>query len=73
MYHLETTRLLVRSHFSPKQSLSRFLFASLTVDDFVTVRASTFNTDQQLSTSGLQQFQYQSITNCKFQWISITC
>jgi hypothetical protein len=44
-----------------------------TVDDFVTVRASTFNTNQQLSTSGVQQVQYQSVTNYEFQQISITC
>ena len=43
-----------------------------TVDDFVTVRASTFNANQQLSTRSVQQIQYQSIKNYRFQQISIT-
>jgi hypothetical protein len=43
-----------------------------TVDDFVTVRASTFNANQQLSTRSVQQVQYQSITNYEFQQISTT-
>jgi len=50
-----------------KQSVTRFLFALLTVDDFVTVRTPAFNTDQQFSTRGVQQVQHQSITNYKFQ------
>ena len=41
--------------------------------DFVTVRASTFNANQLLSTRSVQQIQYQSITNHEFQRISITC
>ena len=44
-----------------------------TVDDFVTVRASTFNANQQLSTRSVQQIQYQSITNYELQQISIAC
>lgn len=44
-----------------------------TVDDFVTVRASMLNANQQLSTRSVQQVQYQSITNHEFQQISITC
>ena len=42
-------------------------------NDFVTVRTSTFNTNQQFSIRSVQQVQYQSITNYKFQQISITC
>jgi hypothetical protein len=30
-------------------------------DDFVAVKASDFNKSQQLSTSGLQQVQYQAV------------
>jgi hypothetical protein len=42
-----------------------------TVDDFVAAKASDFNKSQQLSTSGLQQVQYQSVRNNKFQQVSI--
>ena len=56
------------------QTLLNSLFIRLgTVDDFVTVRASTFNADQQFSIRSVQQVQYQSITNYGFQQISITC
>jgi hypothetical protein len=41
----------------------------MTVDDFVSVKASDFNKTQQLSTSGSQQVQYQSVINNKFQQI----
>jgi len=39
----------------------------LTVDDFVLLKASRFNKSQQLSMSGSQQIQYQSLKNLKFQ------
>ena len=39
----------------------------LTVDDFVTVGASTFNMDQRYSTSSVQQVQYHSVENYQFQ------
>ncbi len=38
-----------------------------TVGKFVTVKASGFNKAQRLSTNGLQQIQYQSLKNNKFQ------
>jgi hypothetical protein len=37
----------------------------------VTVKASNFNKSQQLSTNGMQQVQYQSLKNLKFQQVSI--
>src|SRR6266849_6897249 len=37
---------------------------------FCAVKASGFNKSQQLSTSGSQQVQHQSVTNSKFQHIS---
>jgi hypothetical protein len=37
------------------------------VDDFVAAKASDFNESQQLSTSGMQQVQYQSLKNNSFQ------
>jgi hypothetical protein len=51
----------------------RLLFAVSVVDDFETVRASMFNSNQQLSTRSVQQVQYQSLTNHRFQQIFITC
>jgi hypothetical protein len=36
------------------------------VGNFVTAKASDFNKEQQLSTNGLQQVQYQSVRNNKF-------
>ena len=42
-------------------------------NDFVTVRASVLNAKQQLSTRSVQQVQYQSVKNHRFQQISITC
>ena len=41
------------------------------VDDFVAVKAFDLNKSQQLSTSGLQEVQYQSVRNNKFQQASI--
>jgi hypothetical protein len=41
-------------------TLEKFGFA---VDDFVSVRACSVNEFQQLSTSGLQQIQYESFSN----------
>jgi hypothetical protein len=38
-----------------------------TVGKFVTVKASNFNKSQQFSTNGLQQVQYQSLRNHRFQ------
>src|ERR1044071_3657516 len=43
----------------------------LTVGKNVTLKASNFNKAQQLSTNGMQQVQYQSVRNIKFQRISI--
>jgi hypothetical protein len=37
----------------------------------VVVKASSFNRTQQLSTNGSQQVQYQTVTNNKFQQVSI--
>jgi hypothetical protein len=37
----------------------------------VAVKASNFNKEQQVSTSGRQQVQYQSLENLKFQQSSI--
>ena len=41
-----------------EQSFVRLLFVLVTVDDFVTVGTSRFNTDQQFSTRSVQQVQY---------------
>jgi hypothetical protein len=41
------------------------------VDDFVAVKAFDLNKSQQLSTSGLQEVQYQSVRNNKFPQVSI--
>ena len=49
------------------------MFAQVAVDDFVTVRASMFNANQQLSTRSVQQVQHQSVRNYRFQQISLTC
>jgi hypothetical protein len=38
-----------------------------TVDDFVAVKAFSFNKSQQLSTNGSQQVQYQSLRTTKFR------
>src|SRR6478672_12990596 len=38
---------------------------------FCAEKASNFNKSQQLSTSGVQQVQYQSVRNNKFQQVSI--
>ena len=43
----------------------------LTVDDFVAAEASDFNKSLRLLTSSLQQVQYQSLKNLKFQQRSI--
>jgi hypothetical protein len=43
----------------------------MTVVDFVAAKASRILKAQQLSTSGLQQVQYQSLKNRKIQQISI--
>jgi hypothetical protein len=57
----------------PEVDLWEVISAALTVDDFVTVRASKFNTDQRSATSSVQQVQYHSVKNYQFQSISITC
>jgi hypothetical protein len=44
----------------------------LSVGKNVTVKASNFNKAQQLSTNDLQQVQYQSLKNRKFQQSSIS-
>jgi hypothetical protein len=41
------------------------------VDDFVAAKASGFNKSQQLSMSGLQQIQYQSVKNSRIPQRSI--
>ncbi|HEV2964014.1 MAG TPA: hypothetical protein VG649_19460 [Candidatus Angelobacter sp.] len=41
------------------------------VDDFVAAKASDFNKSQQLSMSGVQQIQYQSVKNRRFLQTSI--
>jgi hypothetical protein len=61
----ESSALLLRT-----RELSAGLTASQgqqPVDDFVLRKASDFNKSQQLSTSGLQQIQYQSLKNLKFK------
>jgi hypothetical protein len=45
--------------------------ARRSVDEFEVAKASNFNKSQQLSTSGVQQVQYQSVKNNKFQQVSI--
>jgi len=42
-----------------------------TVGKIVAAKASDFNKEQQTSTSGKQQVQYQSLRNNKFQQVSI--
>ena len=55
----------------PEQSASRKFGKIHTVGNFVTVKAPENRKLQQLSTSGLQQVQYQSLRINRFQQISI--
>jgi hypothetical protein len=56
---------------TPDEIAERIAGKFKNVDDFVAAKASDFNKDQQSSMSGLQQVQYQSVKNLKFQQASI--